>query len=101
MELEIRGFLEFCRFLSRHPQKIVDNEDLIPLLDFCLDSVNNCDCGAGKSDKMPIYEQKFEEKFKTFTPKMLSDIAFILDSNNNFSDVFVSFPLSGEKIKVK
>lgn len=101
MELEIKGFLQFCRFLSKHPKRIVDNQDLASLLDFCFDAVMKCDCSTGKAEKMQHYEQLFEEKFKAFYPKVSADLGFILDERNNFSDVFISFPLSGEKIKVK
>jgi hypothetical protein len=101
MELEIKGFIQFCRFLSQHPQKIVDNESLVPILDFCFDAITKCDCQSGKIEKVQAYEQQFEEKIKSIEQNMLSVLASILDEKNNFSDIFISFPISGEKIKVK
>ncbi len=101
MELEVKGFIQFCRFLSQHPDRIANNKELEPLLDFCFDAVMNCDCHTGKLEKTNIYETRFEEKFKSLSAVALSEMAHILDSRNNFSEVFVSFPISGEKIKVK
>lgn len=101
MELEVKGFIQFCRFLAQHPDKIADNQNLVHLLDFCFDAIGNCDCSTGKHENAKMYEQKFEEKMKALSAELLPDLAYILDSRQNFSDIFISFPLSGEKIKVK
>jgi hypothetical protein len=101
MELEVKGFIEFCRFLSQHPDKIISNEELAKMLDFCLNSLSSCNCQSQDNEKKKISEGAFIEKIKMLSQKSLDDLALIIDNSNQFSIIYISSAISEDKIKVK
>ena len=53
MELEIKGFIEFCRFLANYPEDIAKNEELVAVLDFCFTSLSTCNCAKDNKKISP------------------------------------------------
>ena len=101
LELEVKGFIQLCVFLAKHPDKIIENQELAPLLDFCYNSMSNCDCKSGEKKNIEIYERQFEVEMQKLSQKTLDVLGFILDETNQFSNIHISFLFSDQKIKVK
>ena len=90
MELEIKGFIEFCKAISFHPTEVGKSEQLVKALSFCLNGVSNCDCSNKPSTEN--FEKKywrngsiyiFDNYFiKVFTPSGDYIRKFQIDTSN-------------------
>lgn len=101
LELEIKGFFQFCRFLSSKPNKIIDSEQLKTFLDFCFNAASMCNCSAQDEEKRQIIEKQFHNMCKLMSKDTIKDLAEIFDPQNNYSEIMLSFVFSEDKIKVK
>jgi hypothetical protein len=99
MELEIKGFIEFCRFLSQNPDKIINNPQLFKVLEFCHQSISSCSC-AGKTPSSQ-FEEKYYEQIKSLDESTLLSIGEIFDVRKDLSAVYLTFPINDIKIKIK
>ena len=99
MELEIKGFIEFCRFLSQNPDKIINNPQLFKALEFCHQSISSCSC-AGKAPSSQ-FEEKYYEQIKSLDEATLLSIGEIFDVRKDLSEVYLTFPINDIKIKIK
>ena len=91
MELEIKGFIEFCRFLAQRPEVIINNPCLFDTLDFCHRSIASCNC----SNKLP--DAKTEEEYFTRISNLTEEEIMSLDLDS----IFLTFPINELKIKIK
>lgn len=101
MELEIKGFIEFCKFLANYPEDIMNNERLVSLLDFCFSSVPKCNCANEINRDRKETEIKFFAHINAL-PKDITDLlAQIFDKENKYSAISISFPINDTIIKIK
>jgi hypothetical protein len=99
MELEIKGFIEFCRAISSNPTEVAKSKQLVDALSFCLNSVSNCNCSNKPSAEN--FEKKYLEMANEFSNDSLNVLSVILDPNSTYSNIYISFPYSENKIKIK
>ena len=99
MELEIKGFIEFCKAISFHPTEVGKSEQLVKALSFCLNGVSNCDCSNKPSTEN--FAKKYLEISHEFSKDSLDILGRIFDPNSAYSDIYVSFANSDKKIKIK
>ena len=99
MELEIKGFIEFCRAISLNPTEVAKSKQLVEALSFCLSGFSNCDCSNKPSTEN--FEKKYLEISHEFSKDSLDILGRILDPNSTYSDIYISFPTSDKKIKIK
>ena len=64
MELEIKGFIEFCRAISFNPTEVAKSKQLVEALSFCLSGFSNCDCSNKPSTEN--FEKKYCYIYKNF-----------------------------------
>ncbi len=101
MELEIKGFIQFCKFLSKHPDLIINTADLPNLLIFCFDSVKNCDCSSKTASKRVEFEASFFKEMQKISPETLKKLGEAFDLEKTYEIINVSFPDRAEVIKLK
>ena len=99
MELEIKGFIEFCRFLSENPDKIISTPKLFSVLEFCHQSISSCSC-AGKAPDAK-FEEKYYEQINSLDKETLSSLGEVFDVRKDLSAVYLSFPINDIKIQLK
>jgi hypothetical protein len=99
MELELKGFIEFCRAISSNPTEVAKSKQLVDSLSFCLNGLSNCDCSNKPSSEN--FEQKYLEIANGFSNDSLNILASILDLNSAYSSIYISFPNTDKKIKIK
>ena len=99
MELEIKGFIEFCKAIASNPKEVSNSKDLVDCLSFCLDGLTNCNCSNKK--EATSYEQKYLEIAESFSEDSLRTLGAILDPSSIYSDIYISFPHTDKKIKIK
>ena len=99
MELEIKGFIEFCKAIASNPIEVSNSKDLVECLSFCIDGLNKCNC-SNKKESTP-YEQKYLEIAESFSEDSLRTLGAILDPSSIYSDIYISFPHTDKKIKIK
>ena len=99
MELEIKGFIEFCKAISFHPTEVAKSEQLVEALSFCLNGLSNCNCSNKPS--VENFEKKYLEMASEFSNDSLKVLSVILDPNSTYSNIYISFPYSENKIKIK
>ena len=99
MELELKGFIEFCRAISSSPVEVAKSKQLVDALSFCLNSLSNCNCSNKPS--VENFEKKYLETASEFSDDSLRVLAAILDPNSAYSNIYISFPHSENKIKIK
>jgi len=99
MELEIKGFIEFCRFLAQKPEAIINNPCLFDTLDFCHKSIASCNC----SNKLPDskLEEEYFNRISNLTIEELNCLGKIFDIRGDLDSVFLTFPINELKIKIK
>lgn len=100
-QIEIKGFIEFCGFLSEHPDEIGKSEELQDLLSFCYDSIKNCDCSKQTSSKVGLYEKIFAEKIQSISKDTKETLGKIFDKTNSFSSIILSTPINDNQVKIK
>lgn len=101
MELEIRGFIEFCKALSKHPDLIIKTPSLPDVIIFCHSSISNCNCGNKELSKRAEFEKTFHEKMIKLPPEVLKEIGTAFDPENTYEIINVSFPENEGLIKLK
>lgn len=101
MELEIKGFIEFCKFLANYPEDIIKNERLVALLDFCFSSIPKCNCANEVNRDRKEMELKFFAHINALQKETLDSIAQIFDKDNKYSAISISFPVNDTIIKIK
>lgn len=101
MELEIKGFIEFCKFLANYPEDIINNENLVNILDFCFSSVPKCNCANQVNTDRKEAELKFFIHINALQKETLDLIAGIFDKENKYSAITISFPINDITIKIK
>lgn len=99
MELEIKGFIEFCRFLANKPDKIIENPDLYSVLDFCYKSVASCNCSNKDPDQKT--EKEYYDRISKLEDPMLKVLGSIFDVRGDLDSIYLSFPINDIKIKIK
>lgn len=99
MELEIKGFIEFCKAISFHPTEVAKSEQLVEALSFCLNGLSNCNCSNKPS--VENFEKKYLEISHEFSKDSLDILGRIFDPNSTYSDIHISFANSDKKIKIK
>lgn len=99
MELELKGLIEFCKAICTNPTEIAKSKELVESLSFCLDGLSKCDC-SNKPD-MESFEKKYLEIAESFSKDALDILSQILDANSTYSNIYISFPHSDKKIKIK
>lgn len=99
MELEIKGFIEFCRFLAQNPDKIISNPQLFEVLDFCYKSISSCNC-AEKAPN-PKIEEDYYFQISSLDENLLKILGSIFDVNSNLDSIYLTFPINDIKIKIK
>lgn len=99
MQIEIKGFIEFCKAISSNPIEVAKSKDLVDCLSFCIDGLNNCKC----SNKIESnsYEQKYLEIVESFSEDTLEILKTVLDPNSIYKNICISFPHVDKKIKIK
>ena len=101
MELEIKGFIEFCRFLANYPEDIAKNEELVMLLDFCFTSLSTCNCSKDSKKTSPESEHKFFSTFSSLSKSTQEVLGKIFDKENKYTSINISFPINDIVIKIK
>lgn len=101
MELEIKGFIEFCKFLANYPEDIAKNEELVKILDFCFTSISNCDCSDASKNNSKQIEEKFFTTFNELSKETILSLGNIFDKENKYSSIAVSFATNDTLIKLK
>ena len=99
MQLEIKGFIEFCRFLANYPKAIEKSKELQSLLEFCYQSLNNCNCKGKEAEFNQITEQEFSKRLEKLSPETAGILSLEL-KENIYSSVTVS-SLYNISIKIK
>lgn len=99
MEIEIRGFIEFCKSISTNPTEIVKSPELVDSLSFCISNLSNCNCSNKPSTE--ALEKKYLEIAEKFSQNSLDCLGRIFDPNSAYSSIYISFPCSDKKIKIK
>lgn len=99
--LEINGFFSFCQFLARHPEEIIKNEELEKLLDFCFKAVSNCNCSEKDKDEAILLNEEFEKRMLSLPENQINNIGNLFCSGGDYSEGYVVFPNSNNKIKIK
>jgi hypothetical protein len=99
MEIEISGFIEFCKFLALNPKEISQDKHLQELLDFCFSSIFNCKCDGTTHDKS--IEIEFSQKLKALSEDQIKKLAQLFDKNGIYSHIHLSSPESETKIQLK
>ena len=99
MELEIKGFIEFCRFLAQNPAKIIDNPKLFEVLDFCYKSISSCNC-ANKPPDIKVEEEYFKQ-ISILPEDMLKILGEIFNTRGDLESIYITFPINDIKIKLK
>ena len=101
MELEIKGFIEFCRFLANYPEDIAKNEELVAVLDFCFTSLSTCNCAKDNKKISPEAEQNFFSTFNRISKTTQELLGQIFDKENKYTSISISFPINDIVIKIK
>lgn len=99
MEIEIKGLIEFCRAISTSPTEISKCPELVEALSFCIDSLAKCNCSSNQTSEP--HETKYVEIAEKFSQESIKVLAGILDPNNTYSGVTITFPYSDKIIKIK
>lgn len=99
LQLEIKGFIEFCKNIASNPIEVSKSKELVDCLSFCVDALTNCNCSNKKESAH--YEQKYLEISESFSEDALKSLSIILDPNSTYSNICISFPHSDKKIKIK
>jgi len=101
MELEIKGFIEFCKFLANYPEDIAKNEELVKLLDFCFSSLSTCDCSDTSKNNSKELESHFFSTLGSMSKDMHILIGEIFDKENRYTNIHISFVNNDTVIKIK
>lgn len=101
MELEIKGFIEFCKFLANYPEDIAKNEELVKLLDFCFTSLSTCNCSDSSKKTSTEGENKFFSTFNDLSKETQHLLGQIFDKENKYISINISFPINDIVIKIK
>ena len=99
MEIEISGFIQFCKFLAQNPKEISQDKYLQELLDFCFSSIFNCKCDGTTYDKS--IEIEFSRKIENLKEDQIKKIALLFDKNNIYKHIFLSSPELKNKLQIK
>jgi hypothetical protein len=97
MDLEIKGFIEFCRSLSNHPEAIMRNEELVETLDFCFNAFSQCKCSS-ESSSSALYEDLYFKQINKLSKETLQELGQILDKQNTYSSIVLSFANNNDQI---
>lgn len=99
MELEIKGYIEMCRFLSTNPTIISQNKELQGILDFCFYSLSGCKCSQKQKAKQT--ENAYMEKMLQLGDEAKAFLLGIINPKNEYSSITLSFVDSDKIIKLK
>lgn len=98
MDLEIKGFIEFCRALSNHPEAIIKNTELPEVLDFCFNAFSNCKCSSTDVSSSAMYEDLYFKQINKLSAETLRELGKILDEKNTYSSIVLSFSNNNDQI---
>ena len=101
MELEIKGFIEFCKFLANYPEEISKNEELVKLLDFCFSSMSTCNCSNTSNNNSKEFEDKYFSTLNSMPKEIHFLIGNIFDKENKYASIHISFVTNDTIIKIK
>jgi hypothetical protein len=101
MELEIKGFIEFCKFLANYPEDIAKNEELVKLLDFCFNSISTCNCSDPNKNNSKEIESSFFSTLDSMSKETHFLIGNIFDKENKYTNIYISFVNNDTIIKIK
>jgi len=101
MELEIKGFIEFCKFLANYPEDIAKNEELVKLLDFCFNSISTCNCSDPNKNNSKEIESSFFSTLNSMPKETHVLIGNIFDNENKYINIYISFVNNDTIIKIK
>lgn len=101
MELEIKGFIEFCKFLANYPEDIAKNEQLVELLEFCFSSMSTCNCSNTSNNNSKEFEGKYFSTFDSMPKETHFLIGNIFDKENKYTSINISFVTNDTIIKIK
>lgn len=99
MELEIRGYIEMCRFLAANPTIISQNKELQAVLDFCFYSLSGCKCS--QKQKAQQNENSYQEKMLQLTEEAKALLLAGINNKNEYTSIVISFIGSDKIIKLK